>query len=344
MKINEVITRPDDDPDPSLWQRIKNLYKMNPLGTDDRKSRRNELDDIETRRAEKIRKRNKQDTVIRQKNKIKGAEVDQLLRNRRREKDAVEDMIADVIAQKKFGKDHHELSDLDRRNVIRTSRHLAHDIEAYPDLLDDPDYQADFKKIYPQGLVPDLGKNLDGTDADPDYSYLNPSKPKPEFKHPAFKTMYQYDEPGYDDNQQIRQIQDKNYTRSKVAKDNNINFEPRQAIYNLATSQANKERDARIATGKANIKNIEIQNRINKATTATSTPIDNSQKKFARDIQNEAGVGKITKYNTTVDVKPGETERQAAKFFPMNKGGKPKPLGVPGATPNQAFNLGLTKT
>jgi hypothetical protein len=47
--------------------------------------------------------------------------------------------------------------------------------------------------------------------------------------------------------------------------------------------------------------------------------------------------------NTTVDVKPGETERQAAKLFPMNKGGKPKHLGVPGATPNQAFNLGMIK-
>jgi hypothetical protein len=46
--------------------------------------------------------------------------------------------------------------------------------------------------------------------------------------------------------------------------------------------------------------------------------------------------------NTTVDVKPGETERQAAKFF-GNKG-KPKPLGIKGATPNQAFNLGLTES
>jgi len=45
--------------------------------------------------------------------------------------------------------------------------------------------------------------------------------------------------------------------------------------------------------------------------------------------------------NTTVDVKPGETERQAKKFFGGD--GKPKPLGVPGATPNQAFNLGLVK-
>lgn len=286
--INERITRSDDDIDPSLWQRIKNLFKSNPLGTDDIKSRRNKLDDLESGRADKIQKRNKQDTVIRQKNKIKGAEVDQLLRNRRREKDAVEDMIADAIAQDKFGKDHHELDDLDRKNVIRTSRHLAHDIEAYPNLLDDPDYQADFKKIYPQGLVPELGKKLDGTDADPNYSWMNPSKPKQEFKHPAFMTVYQYNQDGYDDNQQTRQIQDRNYTRSKVAKDNNIKFEPRQDIYNLATSQANKERDERIATGKANIKNIEIKRKLNKAT--TDTPTDNTQKKFAKDImQNNTG-------------------------------------------------------
>ena len=54
---------------------------------------------------------------------------------------------------------------------------------------------------------------------------------------------------------------------------------------------------------------------------------------------NEDGV--ITAYNTTVDVKPGETERQAKKFFGGD--GKPKPLGVKGATPNQAFNLGLSE-
>ena len=44
--------------------------------------------------------------------------------------------------------------------------------------------------------------------------------------------------------------------------------------------------------------------------------------------------------NTTVDVKPGQTEKEAKKFFGGN--GKPKPLGVKGATPNQAFNLGMT--
>tara|TARA_B100000902_G_scaffold108249_1_gene109930 strand:- start:9 stop:332 length:324 start_codon:yes stop_codon:yes gene_type:complete len=54
------------------------------------------------------------------------------------------------------------------------------------------------------------------------------------------------------------------------------------------------------------------------------------------------GVGKIVQgVNTTVDVKPGETERQAKKFFGGN--GKPKNLGVKGATPNQAFNLGMVK-
>mgnify|MGYP001377532601 CR=1 FL=1 len=60
---------------------------------------------------------------------------------------------------------------------------------------------------------------------------------------------------------------------------------------------------------------------------------------------NEAGVGKIVKgVNTTPDVQPGETERQAKKLFPMNKNGKPQSLGVPGATPNQAFNLGLVES
>ena len=58
----------------------------------------------------------------------------------------------------------------------------------------------------------------------------------------------------------------------------------------------------------------------------------------------EAGVGKIVKgVNTTPDVQPGETERQAKKLFPMNKDGKPKSMGVRGATPNEAFNLGLTE-
>jgi hypothetical protein len=63
-------------------------------------------------------------------------------------------------------------------------------------------------------------------------------------------------------------------------------------------------------------------------------------------IDEVAGVGIIDKYNTTVDVKPGETERQAAKLFPMNKGGKPQPLHAKAAknsTPNKLFNLGISE-
>ena len=58
----------------------------------------------------------------------------------------------------------------------------------------------------------------------------------------------------------------------------------------------------------------------------------------------ELGVGKITKQNTTVDVKPGETERQAKKLGLVN--GKPKLLhktAAKNSTPNKLFNLGLTE-
>jgi len=41
--------------------------------------------------------------------------------------------------------------------------------------------------------------------------------------------------------------------------------------------------------------------------------------------------------NTTVDVKPGETERQARKFFGGN--GKPKPLS--GSDVHKLQNMGL---
>lgn len=55
------------------------------------------------------------------------------------------------------------------------------------------------------------------------------------------------------------------------------------------------------------------------------------------------GVGKIVQgVNTTVDVKPGQTEVEAKKFFGGD--GKPKHLGVPGATANQAFNMGMTES
>jgi hypothetical protein len=64
------------------------------------------------------------------------------------------------------------------------------------------------------------------------------------------------------------------------------------------------------------------------------------------EILSEQGV--IVKgVNTTVDVQPGETERQAAKLFPMNKGGKPTSLindkVRKNSNPHVLYNLGLTE-
>ena len=56
----------------------------------------------------------------------------------------------------------------------------------------------------------------------------------------------------------------------------------------------------------------------------------------------EFGVGKITAQNTTQDVKPGETERQAKKLGLMN--GKPKLLhktAAKNSDPNTLMNLGI---
>ena len=58
----------------------------------------------------------------------------------------------------------------------------------------------------------------------------------------------------------------------------------------------------------------------------------------------ELGVGKITAQNTTKDVKPGETQRQAKKLGLMN--GKPKLLhktAAKNSDPNTLFNLGITE-
>jgi hypothetical protein len=57
------------------------------------------------------------------------------------------------------------------------------------------------------------------------------------------------------------------------------------------------------------------------------------------DIISE-GVGRIVSgVNTTVDVKPGETERQAKKFFGGD--GKPKLLG--GSSVHKLYNMGLAE-
>ena len=61
----------------------------------------------------------------------------------------------------------------------------------------------------------------------------------------------------------------------------------------------------------------------------------------------EYGVGKITKQNTTVDVKPGEIKRQAAKFGnKIGKDGKPPTLGkkIRGSKTNVRFNLGMAES
>ena len=63
-------------------------------------------------------------------------------------------------------------------------------------------------------------------------------------------------------------------------------------------------------------------------------------------INEVGGVGKIVKgVNTTPDVQPGETERQAKKFFGGT--GKPQSLmskkTLKNSTPNKLFNLGLTE-
>jgi len=75
----------------------------------------------------------------------------------------------------------------------------------------------------------------------------------------------------------------------------------------------------------------------------TDARVDKLEKTKAESID-EAGVGIIDKQNTTQDVKPGETERQAKKFFGGD--GKPKPLhksAASNSTPNKLFNLGLSE-
>jgi len=59
----------------------------------------------------------------------------------------------------------------------------------------------------------------------------------------------------------------------------------------------------------------------------------------------EAGVGKITAQNTTKDVKPGQTEKEAKKFFGGK--GKPKllhPTAAKNSDPNTLMNLGISES
>jgi len=67
-----------------------------------------------------------------------------------------------------------------------------------------------------------------------------------------------------------------------------------------------------------------------------------------KTVTTEGGVGITTKQNTTADVKPGETKRQAAKLgMKLNKKNQPPLLHKSAAkntSANKAYNLGLTES
>ena len=68
----------------------------------------------------------------------------------------------------------------------------------------------------------------------------------------------------------------------------------------------------------------------------------------ASEFITDAGVGIITKQNTTPDVKPGETKRQAKKLgMTLDKKNRPPLLhkkAVKNSSPNTLFNLGLSES
>ena len=66
----------------------------------------------------------------------------------------------------------------------------------------------------------------------------------------------------------------------------------------------------------------------------------------AKDLEEAAGVGRITKQNQTVDVGPNELKKQAAKFGnTVDKDGRPPTLSkkVKGSSTNVLFNLGMAE-
>jgi hypothetical protein len=66
----------------------------------------------------------------------------------------------------------------------------------------------------------------------------------------------------------------------------------------------------------------------------------------AKDLEEAAGVGRITKQNQTVDVGPNELKKQAAKFGnTVDKDGRPPTLSkkVKGSKTNVLFNLGMAE-
>jgi len=116
-------------------------------------------------------------------------------------------------------------------------------------------------------------------------------------------------------------------------KKNLVAFAPKQVIITY-----DKAKYAKQADGTPNILIDDYGTNIDKWEAAGGVGFKHKDHKFERTAQNlkqnfsayreeAAGVGIITKQNTTVDVKPGETKRQAKKMgFKLDKKGYPPSL------------------
>ena len=116
-------------------------------------------------------------------------------------------------------------------------------------------------------------------------------------------------------------------------KKNLIAFAPNQVIITT-----NKPKYAKQSDGTPNVLIDDFGTNIAKWESAGGVGFKHKDHKFERTAQNlkqhfqdtpteAAGVGKITKQNTTADVKPGETKRQAAKLgFKLDSKGRPPRL------------------
>lgn len=116
-------------------------------------------------------------------------------------------------------------------------------------------------------------------------------------------------------------------------KKNLVSFPPKQIIITTDKAKYAKQPD-----GTANVLIDDFGSNILKWESAGGLGFKHKDHKFERTAENlkkhfqktnneAAGVGIITKQNTTPDVRPGETKRQAAKFgFKIDKKGRPPQL------------------
>ena len=122
-------------------------------------------------------------------------------------------------------------------------------------------------------------------------------------------------------------------SKKEWIKKNLVAFAPKQVIITY-----DKAKYATQADGTPNILIDDYGTNIDKWQSAGGVGFKHKDHKFERTAQNlkqnfsayreeAAGVGIITKQNTTVDVKPGETKRQAKKMgFKLDKKGYPPSL------------------